>query len=89
MLNLERVRSTRYSITVGILAWTLVLAGVASGRAPFGIIELFFLFGADLGEAYAPLSPRIAHLSRLIQPGAAILLVAAFLVTVVVPEIFR
>ena len=86
MLNLERVRSTRYSITVGILAWTLVLAGVASGRAPFGIIELFFLFapfvvvplGADLGEAYAPLSPRIAHLSRLIQPGAAILLVAAF-----------
>jgi len=86
MLDLDRVRFTRYSITVGILAWTLVLAAVASGRAPFGIIELFFLFaplvvvplGVDLGEAYAPMSPRIAQLSRLLQPSAAMLLVAAF-----------
>ena len=44
MLKGDMRRLTRRSLTVGVFLWTVVLATVAAGKAPFGIVEMLFLF---------------------------------------------
>ena len=87
MLKADSARSTRRAVTVGIILWTATLAAVAAQKAPFGIIELFFLFvplvivplGLELGAVVAPV--RFAwtlNWARVLQPASAMMVVAAF-----------
>ena len=80
-------RSTRHSLTVGVVSWALVLATVAAGKAPFGVIEMFFLLaplivvplGLELGSIVAPARWKWAlSLAMVLQPPAAIAAIASF-----------
>lgn len=80
-------RSTRHSLTVGVVSWALVLATVAAGKAPFGVIEMFFLLaplivvplGLELGSIVAPARWKWAlSLAMVLQPPAAIAAIVSF-----------
>ena len=80
-------RLTRRSLTIGVILWGVLLAAVAAGKAPFGFIEILFLFaplvivpmGLELGALFAPVSWQwTLDLARSLQAGAALSAVAAF-----------
>ena len=87
MLKETTVRSTRRSLTLGVVSWALVLATVAAGKAPFGVIEMLFLFaplivvplGLELGSIVAPARWKwVLNLAMVLQPAAAIAAIASF-----------
>jgi len=87
MLKGDMRRLTRRSLTVGVFLWTVVLATVAAGKAPFGIVEMLFLFaplivvplGLELGSIVAPARWKWGlNLAVVLQPPAAIAAIASF-----------
>jgi hypothetical protein len=71
------------------VVWTATLAGVAAGKAPFGVMEMLFLFaplvvvplGLQLGTVVAPVKRDwTLGWARALQPASAIMVVTAFCV---------